>query len=197
MPDIATALAPDPARLADIIRAKSFGMGKIIRLASGRESNFYFNMKPTMLDPEGAALIAAAFVEVIRTERPAFLAGLELGAVPPLCCATMASWWAGVPVTGLIVRKQVKEHGTRLPIEGLPSEEALKDARVLMIEDVTTTGGSVLKAVRTLRDMGAEVAKVLTIVDRQEGAAEELDKEGLELLSVFRAETFLGYKPEL
>lgn len=191
MSDAASILAPNPARLAEIIRAKSFGMGKIIRLASGRESNFYFNMKPTMLDPEGSALIAAAFVEVLKAEKPGFIAGLELGAVPPLCCATMASWWAGIPVTGLIVRKQPKEHGTRLPIEGLPSEDALKGAKVLMIEDVTTTGGSVMKAVRTMREMGAEVSKVLTIVDRQEGAAEELAREGLELLSVFRAETFL------
>ncbi len=193
----AASLAPNPARLAEIIRAKSFGMGKTIKLASGRESNFYFNMKPTMLDPEGSALIAAAFVEVLKRETPDFIAGLELGAVPPLACATMASWLAGVPVPCLIVRKQVKEHGTRLPIEGLPSEEALKGAKVLMIEDVTTTGGSVMKAVRTMRELGAQVTKVLTIVDRQEGAAEELAKEGLELLSVFRAETFLGYKPQV
>jgi orotate phosphoribosyltransferase len=191
MSDASSFLAPDPARLAEIIRAKSFGMGKIIRLASGRESNFYFNMKPTMLDPEGSALIAAAFVEVMTREKPDFIAGLELGAVPPLACATMASWLAGAPVPCLIVRKQPKEHGTRLPIEGLPSDDALNGATVLMIEDVTTTGGSVLKAVRTMREMGAQVTKVLTIVDRQEGAAEELAKEGLELLSVFRAETFL------
>jgi orotate phosphoribosyltransferase len=196
MTDIATALSPNPERLAEIIRAKSFGMGKTIRLASGRESNFYFNMKPTMLDPEGAALIAAAFVEVLKREKPDFIAGLELGAVPPLACATMASWWAGVRVPCLIVRKQVKEHGTRLPIEGLPSEAALKGARVLMVEDVTTTGGSVLKAVHTLRELGADVTRVLTIVDRQEGADEELAREGLELLSVFRAETFLGHRPE-
>ncbi|MGE0665315.1 MAG: orotate phosphoribosyltransferase [Sphingomonadales bacterium] len=193
----AASLAPNPARLAEIIRARSFGMGKTIRLASGRESNFYFNMKPTMLDPEGSTLIAAAFVEVLKREKPDFIAGLELGAVPPLACATMASWLAGAPVPCLIVRKQVKEHGTRLPIEGLPSEDALKGAKVLMIEDVTTTGGSVMKAVRTMRELGAEVTKVLTIVDRQEGAAEELAREGLELLSVFRAETFLGYKPQV
>ena len=111
MSDAASILAPNPARLAEIIRAKSFGMGKIIRLASGRESNFYFNMKPTMLDPEGSALIAAAFVEVMTREKPDFIAGLELGAVPPLAEHT--------PATPGAIRLSIDQgDGRRLAVHG-------------------------------------------------------------------------------
>jgi orotate phosphoribosyltransferase len=128
---------------------------------------------------------------VLKREKPDFIAGLELGAVPPLACATMASWLAGAPVPCLIVRKQVKEHGTRLPIEGLPSEEALRGTKVLMIEDVTTTGGSALKAVEALKDTGAEIVLVFTMVDRQEGAAEAFAAAGLRFAALFKAEEFL------
>ena len=185
---------PDPlaarARLAEIIRAKSFGRGEIT-LASGRKSNFYFNMKPTMLDPEGAALIAQLTLDALERERLDFVGGLEMGAVPIAGAIAAFSALAGKPLPAFFVRKKPKEHGAKLQVEGLAPGTTLKGKRVAVIEDVTTTGGSAMKAVDAARDAGAEVALVFTLVDRQEGAAEVFAAAKLAFRALFRAEEFL------
>ena len=134
------------ARLAEIIRKRSFGRGEIT-LASGRKSDFYFNLKPTMLDPEGAALLAELTYEALKDDNLDFVGGLEMGAVPLAGAIAQLSWIKGHPIAAFFVRKKPKEHGARLAVEGLAKGETLQGKRIVIVEDVTTTGGSALKAV--------------------------------------------------
>jgi orotate phosphoribosyltransferase len=178
------------ARLAEIIRKRSFGRGEI-KLASGRTSNFYINLKPTMLDPEGAALLAELTFEALREDGLDYVGGLEMGAVPLAGAVAQLSWLKGHPIAGFFVRKKPKEHGARLAVEGLAKGESLNGKRVAIVEDVTTTGESALKAVEAARDAGGVVALVLTMVDREEGAGETFAKAGLAFRSLYRASEFL------
>jgi orotate phosphoribosyltransferase len=186
---------PDPAaaraRLRDIIHRRSFGYGEI-KLASGRVSNFYFNLKPSMLDAEGAALLAQLTVDAVVSEHIDYIGGLEMGAVPIAVAVAQLSQMLGAPIHAFFVRKQPKDHGARLSIEGLMPDESLAGKRVVIIEDVTTTGGSARKAVDSVRAAGAEIAFVLTIVDREEGATEAFAAEGLDFRALFRASEFLN-----
>jgi orotate phosphoribosyltransferase len=186
--------APDKAaarnRLREIIRARSFGFGEI-KLASGRVSNFYFNLKPTMLDPEGAALLAELTLDALAEENIDYVGGLEMGAVPIAGAIAQLSFMRGQPIPAFFVRKKPKEHGAKLSVEGLAPGQSLAGKRVVVVEDVTTTGGSALKAVEAVKDAGGEVALVFTMVDRDEGATEEFAKAGLRLRALFTAAEFL------
>jgi orotate phosphoribosyltransferase len=178
------------ARLTEIIRKRSFGRGDIT-LASGRKSDFYFNLKPTMLDPEGAALLAELTFEAIKDDRLDYIGGLEMGAVPLAGAIAQLSWIKVHPIAAFFVRKKPKEHGARLAIEGLMPGESLRGKRVVIVEDVTTTGGSALKAAEAVREIGAEVVLVLTMVDREEGATEAFAQVGLPFRALYKAEEFL------
>ena len=178
------------ARLAEIIRTRSFGRGEIT-LASGRKSNFYFNLKPTMLDAEGAALLAELTLDALAPERPDYVGGLEMGAVPIAGAIAQLSFMRGKPIQAFFVRKKPKEHGAKLSVEGLAPGESLKGKRVVVVEDVTTTGGSAIKAVEAVKDSGGEVILVYTMVDREEGAADTFKTAGVPFRSLFRAAEFL------
>src|SRR6202158_745044 len=180
------------ARLAEIIRKRSFGRGEIT-LASGRKSDFYFNLKPTMLDPEGAALFAELTFEALKDEPLDYVGGLEMGAVPLAGAIAQLSWIKGHPIAAFFVRKRPKEHGARLAVEGLAKGESLKGKRVVIVEDVTTTGGSALKAVEAVRDAGGEIALVFTMVDRDEGASETFAQAGLGFRSLYRPDYFCKF----
>ena len=177
-------------RLIEIIKTRSFQSGKEITLASGRTSTYYFNMKPTMLDAEGAHLIATLILDAIKDWDAELIGGLEMGAVPLAAAVAAVSQSAGRPVNAFFVRKQAKEHGTKSLIEGLPMGETLKGKRVVVVEDVTTTGGSAIKAAETLRAEGAEVVGVVTVVDRQEGAEDAFIEAGLKLTPILTLEDF-------
>jgi orotate phosphoribosyltransferase len=177
-------------RLADIIHARSFGRGEIT-LASGRKSNFYFNLKPTMLDPEGAALLAELTLAALADERIDYVGGLEMGAVPIAGAIAQLSFLRGKPIAAFFVRKKPKEHGAKLSIEGLAPGQTLRGKRVVVVEDVTTPGGSALKAVEAVRDAGGEIALIFTLVDREEGADETFKQLGLPFRSLYRASEFL------
>jgi orotate phosphoribosyltransferase len=178
------------ARLKTIIAERSFGLGEIT-LASGRKSHFYFNLKPTMLDPEGAALLAQLALEVLSSEKVDAVGGLEMGAVPISGAVAALSWISGTPLPNFFVRKKPKEHGAKLLVEGLTKTENLTGKNVAIVEDVTTTGESALKAANAAKESGANVALVLTIVDRQEGASETFEKAGFRFRSLFTADEFL------
>jgi orotate phosphoribosyltransferase len=188
--EIALSKSASRARLAEIIRKRSFGRGEVT-LASGRKSNFYFNLKPTMLDPEGATLLAELTYEALKDDGFDYIGGLEMGAVPLAGAVAQLSWIKGHPIAAFFVRKKPKEHGARLAVEGLATGETLQGKRVVIIEDVTTTGESALKAVEAVRGAGAEVALVLTMVDREEGAGETFTKSGLAFRSLYKAGEFL------
>ena len=178
------------ARLTEIIRKRSFGRGEVT-LASGRKSDFYFNLKPTMLDPEGSALLAEVTLEALKDDKLDYVGGLEMGAVPLAGAIAQLSWLKGHPIAAFFVRKKPKEHGARLAVEGLAKGESLQGKRVVIVEDVTTTGGSALKAVEAVRDAGGVIALVLTVVDREEGATEAFGDAGLEFRSLYKAAEFL------
>ena len=178
------------ARLADIIRTRSFGRGEIT-LASGRKSDFYFNLKPTMLDPEGAALLAELSLDALKDDKIDFIGGLEMGAVPIAGAIAQLSWLKGHPIAAFFVRKKPKEHGARLAVEGLAKGESLSGKRIVIVEDVTTTGGSAIKAVDAVRDAGGEVVLVFTMVDRDEGATEAFTAAGIPFRALYKAGEFL------
>ena len=177
-------------RLIAIVRARSFQSGGSYKLASGRVSDMYFNMKPTMLDAEGAYLTAALMLDALDGDAAGLVGGLEMGAVPLVTAIAAVSHLRGAPRRALFVRKTAKEHGTQSLIEGLPMGETVAGKRVVVIEDVTTTGGSSLKAVAVLRDAGASVDRVLTLLDREEGAGPAFAAAGVQLDSLLRASDF-------
>lgn len=177
-------------RLAEIVKTRSFQTGAEMKLASGRMSTFYFNMKPTMLDAEGGHLIAVSILEAIAQDRADFIGGLEMGAVPIAAAVSATSYARGQPVAAFFVRKQVKEHGTKSLVEGLAKGESLSGKRVVIVEDVTTTGGSALKAAEAVRAEGAEVVRVVTLVDREEGAAETFAKAGMRFTPLLKLADF-------
>lgn len=177
-------------RLKTIILEKSFANDREFTLASGKTSWLYFNMKPTMLDPEGADIIAELILEVIAGDNADYAGGLEMGAVPIAALLAPASHRAGTPVRAFFIRKQAKGYGANKLVEGLPPGETIEGKRVIVLEDVTTTGGSALKAIDTLREAGADIVRVITLVDRQEGAEEAFTTAGLTFTPLFRAEEF-------
>ncbi len=172
-------LAKDRAQLIEIVRQRSYGTGVEIKLASGRTSNFYFNMKPTMLHPDGAYLIGRLIADMIKDMEVDMVGGLEMGAVPLATAVAMASRGQRRPLPAFFVRKQAKEHGTQALIDGLVKGETIAGRRVVVLEDVTTTGGSAMKAIEAIKAAGASVVTVVTVVDRLEGAAEAFRAAGI------------------
>jgi orotate phosphoribosyltransferase len=175
--------------LLEIIRTRSFRQGHF-KLASGAESTRYFNLKPTMMSPRGAFLAARAFLDCIEREGVDFVGGLEMGAVPIIGALAAVSEIEARPVRTFFVRKALKEHGTREKVEGLAPTESLSGAAVMVVDDVATTGGSIMKAIDTARGEGATVEVALVLVDREEGAAEALAEHGVRLISIFRGSEF-------
>ena len=178
------------ARLLEIIRKRSFGRGDIT-LASGRKSDFYFNLKPTMLDAEGAALLAELTLDALQGENIDYVGGLEMGAVPLAGAIAQLSFMRGKPIQAFFVRKKPKEHGARLSVEGLAPGESLVGKRIVIVEDVTTTGGSAIKAADAVREAGGDIVMVFTMVDRQEGATEGFAEAKLPFRALYTAAEFL------
>jgi orotate phosphoribosyltransferase len=186
----------DPSRpdyrsqLFNLIRSRSFGRGKI-KLASGRESDFYFDLRPTTLHPAGATCVGELIADALQGLAVDYVGGLEMGAVPIATAVAVASHGRGGEIGAFFVRKKPKEHGAKKLVEGLPRGETLKGKNVVVVEDVTTTGGSAIQAVQALREEGANIVLVLTIVDRLEGASDAFAAEKLDFRALFTAEEFL------
>ena len=188
----ASAVADPPgAELFELIRARSFRTGKFT-LSSGRESNLYFNMKPTMMSPRGAELAARAFLGIVARLRPEYVGGLEMGAVPVIGSMAALSSAERKPVKTLFVRKKPKSHGTKDLIEGLGPNEALTGKGVLIVDDVATSGGSIVFAVQAVREAGGLVEHAACLVNRGEGAEDLLMEHGVKLHAVFHANDFLA-----
>jgi orotate phosphoribosyltransferase len=180
----------DRAELLELVRSRSFRKGKFT-LASGAESTLYFNLKPTMMAPRGAYLAARAFLDVIHSEKIDYAGGLEMGAVPIIGALAALGEAEQRPVKTFFVRKAPKAHGTKETVEGLAPGESLAGQSVMVLDDVATTGGSILKAIETSRAAGAVVDTALVLVDREEGAKAFLQGHGVRLLSIFHAGEFL------
>ena len=159
-------------------------------LASGRESDFYFDGRQTALHPEGAWLIGNLFYDLL-SDLPQLdaVGGMTLGADPLVTATSVISWTRERPVAAFIVRKSPKGHGTNQYIEGLANLKP--GAPVAMLEDVVTTGGSLLTACERVKDAGFNIVAVCTVLDREEGGSEAIAAAGYTLRALFRRKELL------
>ena len=151
-------------------------------LSSGKKSSYYINGKEVTLHPLGAVAIGRLILPLLPTNTAA-VAGLTLGADPIVSAVSIVSTYEGQPIPALIVRKEAKGHGTGAYIEGMVLPAG---AKVVVLEDVVTTGGSAMKAVERLRAVGYEVEEVIALVDRQQGGEEFYKSVGLKFQAIFQ-----------
>jgi orotate phosphoribosyltransferase len=178
----------DRQRLKEIILEKSYRQGKF-KLSSGLESDFYIDGKQTTLSAEGAYLCGKEIFALIRNnlEPIGSVGGMTLGADPLVTAASLVSFLEKQPIPAFIVRKESKGHGTEQYIEGLKNLEP--GSTVALLEDVVTTGATLLQVIDRVEAQGFKVGLLVTVVDRQEGGAETLAAAGYPLKSIFtRAE---------
>lgn len=174
-----------------LIKERSFAKGQF-KLASGKESNYYLDLKPTMLNPDGGAALSQMILDVLKDMKVDYVGGLEMGAVPLIASITTLSAIRHAPLHGFFVRKDVKDHGTKKLVEGLARGESIKDKRVVILEDVTTSGASAMVAVKAAQELGAVIVLVLSIVDREDGASELYKNAGVPFKALFTASEFLA-----
>lgn len=170
-------------RLAALLFQRSYE-ARQVTLASGKQSDFYLDCKQTTLHPEGLYLAGRFFLDAIRAgmKTVAAVGGPTLGSDPLAAACAVLSHLDGKPVHAFIIRKEPKGHGTRAWVEGAKHLEA--GTRVAIIEDVVTTGGSSIKAADRAKEAGLDVAKIVCLVDREEGGAEAVRAAGYEFESI-------------
>ncbi len=176
-------------RLKELLIERSLERGEFT-LASGRRSTYYVDARRTTMSAEGQYLIGKVGLEAVRSSglAPTHVGGMTMGADPVSYAIAHESWTDGPAIDAFSVRKAAKGHGTGGRIEGgLPA-----DARVILIEDSITSGGSALRALDALVDHGVEVVAALAVVDREEGGREALADHGIDLISLFAASELLG-----
>jgi orotate phosphoribosyltransferase len=177
------------ARLLELLKELSFQRREVI-LASGRRSNFYIDCKQTALTAEGHYLIGRIIFEELRGLAGLdAVAGVTLGGDPLVSAVSLTSHLEGRPLPALIIRKELKGHGTEAWIEGL--RNVRPGAKVAVLEDVITTGGSTLKACQRAKDAGLEVVQVVALVERQEGGRGAVEAAGYTLKQLFLKSDFI------
>ena len=174
-------------KLAKLLLEKSYIEGEVT-LTSGRKSDYYFDCKQTALHPEGGYLIGKLFLEMLPVEVVA-VGGMTLGADPLVSSVSVLSYLEKRPLPAFIIRKKPKGHGTNQYLEGTANLEP--GQKVALLEDVVTTGGTLLKSVEVVMEAGFEISAVLCVLDREEGGAEKLAEKGLELTSLFTRQQLL------
>lgn len=175
-------------RLARILLAKSYKEGDFL-LASGRRSNYYFDCRVTALSPEGSWLIGKLFNQMLSNLAIKGIGGMTLGADPLVSATTVISYELENPLAGLLVRKQPKSHGTSQYVEGLANFE--RGDNIAMLEDVVTSGASLITACGRVKDCGLQIAACCTILDREEGGREALAEAGYNLMAIFTRKELL------
>lgn len=143
-------------------------------LASGLKSPYYFDGRMLTLDPEGALVVAKAFLEQLKDVQIDAIGGLETGAIPIVASVALLSKQEGKPIPAFFVRKEAKQHGLKKVIEGHFRE----GMRVAIVDDVITTGGSVEDAIKAVEAQDGKVIKIIVLVDRHQGGSESLKRKG-------------------
>jgi orotate phosphoribosyltransferase len=180
------------AELVPLITAKALRRGTF-RLASGREASFYLDAKQVILDARGSMLVGRAILEILRAHGPlpAAVGGMSIGADPVTSAVVTMAGVAGLDLRGFMVRKEPKDHGTKRYIEG----PVAPGDKVVIVEDVTTTGGSSLLAIDRAIDFGLVVERVVTVIDRLAGAGDTLAARGIPLDAIVTIRD-LGIEPD-
>jgi orotate phosphoribosyltransferase len=176
-------------KVRQLIKDKSFTEGEYV-LASGGTSDYYLDLKPTLFSPEGANAVGELVLHELQNTWVDYIGGLAMGAVPLVSAITILSYQFGCPLPGFFVREKPKDHGTKKLIEGLAEGESLQGRRVIIVDDVTTHGGSAMKAINAARNAGGEVVLVLSVVDREEGAEDFFRQQSIPFKWIFRASDF-------
>ena len=153
-------------------------------LSSGLKASYYIDGRMISLRPEGAYLIGRKVLELLRGTGVQAVGGMTLGADPIATAVAIVSHIEGADIPAFIVRNAIKGHGTQKRIEG-PLEEG---ARVAIVDDVITTGSSVLRAIEAVEEKGCKVVKVIVLIDRRQGGAEEIKRRGYDFAAIFSAD---------
>ncbi len=171
-------------RLLQLLAQRSFRLGDF-ELASGRHSDYYIDCRTTTMHAEGQALLGEVALDALHEAElhPDLVGGLTMGADPISYSIAGESWRRGEPVHAFSVRKRAKDHGRGRRIEGC--FEA--GARVVVVEDVITTGGSALQAIREVATENGQVLGVLALVDREEGGRQAIEREGHRVIALYTA----------
>ncbi len=179
----------DKLALMSLVKEKALKFGDFT-LASGRKAKYYLDGKQVTLDGEGARLVGEGILELLGDSLPDAVGGMSIGADPITAAVVTMSAVRGKPLKGFMVRKESKGHGTNQYIEGpvRPGE------KVIIVEDVVTTGGSSLLAIERVEEFGLKVAGVIAIIDRMEGGAEAFAQRGYRLDSLLTIRDF-GIEP--
>lgn len=180
----AAALEADRRRLLELLTERSYARRKVV-LSSGRESDFYIDCKKTVLTAEGHWLVGKLMYQAARERFPEAVGvgGLTMGADPLASAVSLVSFLGAVPLQAFLVRKEPKGHGTGQWVEGLSSLP--QGAKVVVLEDVITTGASTIKAIERARAEGLVPVGAITLVDRQEGGREPIEATGVPVFSLF------------
>ena len=182
-------------RLLEILLEKSFKYSEkpTFKLTSGKMSNYYINCKATTLDSEAMNLIGQIFYNKIKTLRVNAIGGLTQGADPIAVAAAMISGIKDDPVNAFVVRKKAKEHGLKKLIEGNIHE----GDKVIIVDDVVTTGQSTIEAIENAKKENLNIMKVIVLIDRQEGGREHIEKQGVPFESIFTKDDLVNlYKKQ-
>jgi len=168
--------------LIDLLCRKSFKYSEepVFKLVSGRMSNYYINCKPVTLSPRGMFLAGHLVFDTIRDLDAEGVGGLTFGADPIAVATAFASGLKGKPVNAFSIRKTMKDHGIIRWIEG----DLTQGSRIVIIDDVATTGGSTIKAIERARSEGMDVIKAVILVDRQEGGVESIREHVKDVTSI-------------
>ncbi|MFH1772466.1 MAG: orotate phosphoribosyltransferase [Candidatus Omnitrophota bacterium] len=172
--------------LLKLIKKDAFFKKKVI-LSSGKTSNFYIDIRKISLTPQGIYLISHLFYDIIENGSITAIGGPTLGADPIVSGVCFVAYEKKMPLKGFLIRKNPKKHGSQRMIEG----HALKRTdKVVIVDDVATSGGSLVKSIEVLRNEGIKVVKALTVIDRGEGAKVALAKLDCPLISLFNRSDF-------
>ena len=179
----------DRQALIELIRAQALEFGDFT-LASGKKASFYLDCRKVTLDSRGANLIARGMLGLLADDFPDAVGGMAIGADPITAAIITLAGQSGRRLKGFIVRKEAKEHGKGRRVEG-PIQAG---ERVVIVEDVITTGGSALAAIQHARDFGLHVTGALAIIDRLEGGAQAFAEVGVPLQTLLTIRDF-GIEP--
>lgn len=175
-------------KLLALLEKEALVRGNFV-LSGGKASNYYLDGRIITLSPEGAYLVASIILEMARPDKITAIGGPTLGADPIAGAVAALSHIKGEPVKAFIVRKAAKEHGMARQVEG---PQLKSGDKVILVDDVATTGKALIEAKEALDKLGVKVEKAIVIVDRGEGAKENLAKAGLSLEAIFSRSDIVG-----